>query len=138
VIAYVDSSVILRVVLNQPARLPEWPRVLTGVTSSLAEVECLRTIDRLSVLGTISPADGAVRRETIHRILEELEVVEIESRVLRRASQPFAVPLGTLDAIHLSTAALWREAQGKEPVFASHDRHVALAARADGFRVVGV
>jgi hypothetical protein len=27
VIAYVDSSVILRVVLGQPARLPEWNRI---------------------------------------------------------------------------------------------------------------
>jgi predicted nucleic acid-binding protein len=47
VIAYLDSSVILRLVLNEPDPLREWPEVHHGVTSALAEVEVLRTLDRL-------------------------------------------------------------------------------------------
>lgn len=49
-----------------------------------------------------------------------------------------AAPLGTLDAIHLATGEMWREARGTELVMATHDTALALAARATGFRVVGV
>jgi predicted nucleic acid-binding protein len=138
VIAYLDSSVILRVLLGQAGKLAEWKSVVTGVTSDLAEVECLRTIDRLRVLGELSVEQAAVQREAVYRVMEALEVIDVSSAVLRRASQSTPTPLGTLDAIHLATADMWREARSRELVMATHDRALALAARASGFRVVGV
>ena len=48
-IAYVDSSVLLRVVLRQRDALKEWRRLTQGVASALVEVECLRTLDRLRI-----------------------------------------------------------------------------------------
>jgi predicted nucleic acid-binding protein len=138
VIAYVDSSVVLRVVLGQPGRLAEWKNIVTGVASGLVEVECLRTLDRLRVAGKLSSDDVAVRREAVFRVLEGLELVELTRAVLRRAAQPMPAPLGTLDAIHLATAEMWREAKGKELLVATHDHALALAARASGFRVAGV
>jgi predicted nucleic acid-binding protein len=137
-IAYLDSSVVLRVVLGQPGRIPEWKRITTGVASSLVEVECLRTIDRLRLAGELSVEETAVRREAIYRVLERLDLVELTSAVLHRASQPTSAPLGTLDALHLATAELWRESRGKELIFATHDRALALGARGNGFRVLGV
>ena len=137
-IAYLDSSVILRVVLGQPGKLAEWKSVLLGVTSELAQVECLRTMDRLRLLGELTAEEAASGREAIYRIMEALEVVELSSAVMRRASQPMPAPLGTLDAIHLATADLWREGRGKDPIVATHDKALALAARASGFRVMGV
>ena len=38
-IAYVDSSVLLRIVLHQPNRLPAWESIERGVVSALVEVE---------------------------------------------------------------------------------------------------
>lgn len=137
-IAYLDSSVLLRVVLGQPGRIPEWRRVTLGVASTLVEVECLRTIDRLRLAGELSVEETAVRREAIYRVLERLELVELTHSVLRRASQPLSAPLGTLDALHLATADLWRETRGKALAFATHDRALALGARGNGFRVLGV
>lgn len=137
-IAYVDSSVILRIVLNQTTQLEDWRSIVTGVSSALAEVECLRTIDRLTVMGVQGPSDAAARRETVHRILEGLEVVALSPAILRRAAQPSPVPLGSLDAIHLACAEAWREATLKEATFATHDRQLGLAARATGFKVIGV
>jgi predicted nucleic acid-binding protein len=104
----------------------------------LVEVECLRTLDRLRVAGNLSSDDVAVRREAVFRVLEGLELVELTRAVLRRAAQPMPAPLGTLDAIHLATAEMWREAKGKELLVATHDQALALAARASGFRVAGV
>jgi predicted nucleic acid-binding protein len=138
VIAYLDSSVVLRVVLGQPGRLAEWKSIVTGVASGLVEVECLRTLDRLRVAGKLSSDDVAVRREAVFRVLEGLELVELTRAVLRRAAQPMPSPLATLDAIHLATAEMWREAKGKEILVATHDQALALAARASGFRVAGV
>lgn len=137
-IAYIDSSVVLRVVLGQPGQLAEWKRITTGVASGLIEVECLRTIDRLHVAGQLSAQATAVRREAVYRVIEALELVELTSAVLHRAAQPMPAPMGTLDAIHLATADMWRESRQKEMVFATHDRALALGARASGFKVVGV
>lgn len=64
--------------------------------------------------------------------------VEPTTPVLRRASQPMAVPLGTLDAIHLATALLWRETRGLDLVVTTHDRALATAARSHGLRTLGV
>ena len=136
-IAYLDSSVVLRIVLGQPGSLPEWKEITSGVASGLVEVECLRTIDRLRVAG-LSADETALRREAVYRLLESVEVVEPTTVVLRRAAQPLPTPLGTLDAIHLATASLWHEARGKQLVITTHDRALATAARASGFRVLGV
>jgi predicted nucleic acid-binding protein len=58
-IAYVDSSVLLRLVLRQPGALKEWSSVEEGVTSALTQVECLRTLDRLRVVERIPDEDLA-------------------------------------------------------------------------------
>ena len=57
--------------------------------------------------------------------------------VLARAAQPLPTELGTLDAIHLATALLWREHARTDVVMATHDVALATAARAHGFTVVG-
>ena len=89
-------------------------------------------------MGELSVEQAAAQREAIYRTMEALEVVDVSSAVLRRASQPVPTPLGTLDAIHLATADMWREARDKTLVMATHDRALGMAARASGFRVVGL
>jgi len=136
VIAYVDSSVLLRIVLGQPGHLREWPSIERGIASALIEVESLRTIDRLRVAGQLDVREAAERSEAVFRVLEELELIALTPAVLRRAAQPLGVPLGSLDAIHLGSMELWREVHG-ELLVATHDAELAMAARASGFRVAG-
>jgi predicted nucleic acid-binding protein len=138
VIAYLDSSVVLRVVLGQSGKLAEWKSVERGVVSALVQVECLRTLDRLRLRVGLSDEDLAERRQAVFRLIEETEVVEPSMVVLDRAARPFPTELGTLDAIHLATALVWREARGEELVMATHDRALGTAARASGLRVVGL
>lgn len=137
-IAYLDASIILRIVLRQPAPLAGWRKLKHAVASALTEVECLRTLDRLVQLHQLTEEELAPRRVAVYELLESVEVVSIGSPVLRRASQSFPAPLGTLDALHLATAMSWRDTRGEEMVFATHDRALAIAARATGFSVVGV
>jgi uncharacterized protein len=136
-IAYVDSSVLLRLVLRQPGALKEWSSVEEGITSALAQVECLRTLDRLRVVERIPDEDLASRREAIFGLLATLTVVDVAGVVLDRAAQPLPTALGTLDAIHLATAQLWRERTAVELTMATHDTALATAARSLGMQVVG-
>jgi uncharacterized protein len=138
VIAYLDSSTILRIILGQANALKEWRSVTQGVVSALVEVECLRTLDRLRLAEGLEDAEIALRREAVFRLVESMEVVELTRPVLARASYPLPTALGTLDAIHLATALLWKDRSGADLVMATHDAALATAARASGLRVVGV
>lgn len=136
-IAYLDSSVLLRVILGQRDALKEWGRVTQGIASALAEVECLRTLDRLRLTEGYTDEVIAARRAAVYRLMEAMEVVEITHTVLSRASQPLPTALGTLDAIHLATAMMWKERTAKDLSMATHDVALAVAAKASGLRVVG-
>ncbi|MGE5344879.1 MAG: PIN domain-containing protein [Acidithiobacillales bacterium] len=136
-IHYIDSSVLLRVVLGQAGRLLEWRKVTHGVSSSVAEVESLRTLDRLRLESELEEEDFARRRGVLLRILDSMTLVEPTRPVLARAAQPLPTALGTLDAIHLATALLYRDAVRQPVTVATHDRALARAARAHAFRVIG-
>jgi predicted nucleic acid-binding protein len=136
-IAYVGSSVLLRVILGQRNRLKRWNSIQTGVASGLVEVECLRTLDRLRLQGSLSGEELALRRETVYRLMEEMEVIDLGPTVLSRASQPLPTTLGNLNAIHLSSALLWQEENRTDLVMATHDHSLATAARACGLEVTG-
>ena len=136
-IAYVDASVVLRLVLGEPSRLADHKRFTGTVASMLTEVECLRTIDRLSITAGLPSSEIAERRLALFRLLEEVELIDVTRSVLRRASEPFPTPLGTLDAIHLATAIGWRD-RHDALAMATHDKALATAARAMGLEVIGV
>lgn len=136
-IAYVDSSVLLRLALGQPNALPQWRQIDRGVSSALISTESLRTLDRVRIRAGLSDIEVASRRATILNLIGSLELVEIDSIVLDRAAQPMPTELGTLDAIHLASALLWKDAMRIDPVMATHDCALGLAAKAHGLKVLG-
>ncbi len=136
-IAYVESSVILRLVLGQAGALREWRTLDGGATSALAEVECLRTLDRLRLTEGIAELQIAERRAAVYDVLSSLAIIELSRPVLSRASHPLPVTLGTLDALHLASALAWRESTGDDVVLATHDARLGAAARALGLDTVG-
>lgn len=124
-------------VLGQPDALREWDQIERAVSSMLTEVECLRTLDRLRLVEAVSEEETAARREWIIRLLEAIELVAVSRPIIRRAAQPFSVTIGTLDAIHLTSALAWRDYSGEELMMATHDAALGRAARATGLSVVG-
>ena len=134
---YVDSSVVLRVVLAQPDALDSWQAITRAITSELTRVECLRSIDRARMRFGLSDDAVADQRADLLAVLNGVEVVPLTSAVLDRAAEPFPTLIGTLDAIHLASAGLIRDAVS-DLGFATHDRELAVAARATGFQVAGV
>jgi len=137
-IAYIDASVLLRVALGQPNALPEWRSIDRGVSSALVMTESLRTLDRVRLRVNLPDLEVARRRSTILALIDSLELVEIDNSVLDRAAQPMPTELGTLDAIHLASALLWKDAFGVDPVMATHDKALGLAALAHGLKVLGI
>jgi predicted nucleic acid-binding protein len=138
VIAYVDTSALLRLVLREPGALEELRSYDALVSSELVAVESARTIDRLRLQGSLTPDEAAARLRTVNDWLEGIDLVLLRPPVLSRASDPMPMPLGTLDALHLATALIWRERLGPLAVLATHDTALAGAARAFGFDVLGV
>ena len=137
-IAYVDTSALLRLVLREPGGLQELRDCEALVSSELLAVESLRTIDRLRLQGSLSMEEAASIRGVIDDWLEAVDLVLLQRSILARASDPFPTPLGTLDALHLATALMWRERMKQALVLATHDGGLALAARSFGIEVVGV
>jgi len=138
VTAYLDASVILRIVFGESAPLVEWDAITKGWTSALTRVECARTLDRIRHL-KLAPGDATGQRlPVLERILESLQTVELDASILTRACQPLPVPLGTLDALHLASALAWREQHSDyDFAFATHDRALGKAARTMGLTVIG-
>lgn len=134
--AYVDSSVLLRVVLGEPARLNVWPKITTPVSSELIRLESLRTIDRARIRLGLEDESVARQRVAVLEMIDSFNLIAIDGTILERASEPFPTLLGSLDAIHLASALLARE-QFQGLIMATHDDDLGLAARAMGFEVHG-
>jgi hypothetical protein len=62
-----------------------------------------------------------------------VDLVLLRPAVLTRASEPMPLPVGTLDAIHLATALVWRDRVGPLPQMLTHGAVLGAAARAFGF-----
>jgi predicted nucleic acid-binding protein len=133
---YVDSSVLLRVVLNERGALREWRRITRPLASELIRLECRRTIDRARIRERLDDDLIAQQREDVLEVLHTFDIVPLDSVILERAAEPFPTLLGSLDAIHLATASLLR-ALVADMYFATHDGELATAARAMGFKVLG-
>jgi hypothetical protein len=135
---YLDTSTVLRVVLRQRGRLSEWGRWDAAYSSEILGVEARRAIDRLRLEGALDDEGVARAHEDLARVEGAIGCIRLTRAVLRRASAPMPTVIKTLDAIHLASALLFRERQEVGIVFATHDTQQSVAARALGFRCLGV
>jgi predicted nucleic acid-binding protein len=138
VTAYLDTSALLRIVLREAGALRDLRTYDGLVSSELIAVESARTIDRLRNQGALTMDEAAERIGLVNEWLEAVDLVLLRPPVLSRASEPWPMPLGTLDAIHLATALIWRDRLGPLPQMLTHDAALAAAARGFGFDVRGI
>lgn len=133
---YLDTSVVLRILFREPNPVEAWGKWDRAVSSSLWRVEAQRTVDRLRLSGNLSDGEVADLIRDIRIVNETLAIHPVNERILQRASETFPTIVGTLDAIHLSTALAIREL---EPIdlLITHDLQLGTAARSLGFSVMG-
>lgn len=117
---YLDTSVALAQLLAEDRRPPEalWKESL--VTSRLLEYEVWNRVQARGL--------AASHGELVRRLLAGLAMLELARPVLSRALEPFAVPVRTLDALHLASAA-FLQSLGERVQVASYDTRFLAAAR---------
>jgi predicted nucleic acid-binding protein len=125
-VTYLDSSAIVKLVIREPesTALREYLRRRQQlVSSTLARTEVARAV---SALGT-----SAARRA--QQVLDRIQLVRVNDRVLVAAGVLLPPDVRSLDAIHLATASLLGPGLGP---LVTYDRRLASAAEANGMTVV--
>ena len=137
-IAYLDTGVLLRILLKQENRLDLTKLPQEKYSSELLGIECRRAIDRLRL-------ESKLGDEAVARTMEELLLFErasgrirLSRSVLQRSAMPMPTILKTLDAIHISSALMLRERKPTDVLFTTHDFQQTTAARAFGFQCSGL
>jgi len=136
-IVYLDTSVVLRVLLKEPNPTDLWGKWDKAYSSSLWRVEALRTVDRLRLTHEINDTEVADLVRDVQTINDTLEIYPLNDRILQRTSETFPTVVGTLDAIHLASAIFIRETQPID-LLLTHDSQLGTAARSLGFQVAGI
>ena len=106
-IAYLDTTVVLRAVFGEPDAFAGWAGVDSAVSSQILQNEAPRTPVRRRVSASLPETLLARVHATTHDLLSRVSLVPLTPAVLARAAEPFPTTLGTLDALHLATALLW-------------------------------
>ena len=132
-IVYLDTSVVLRVLLDQPRKLSSWAQWTAAYSSELLGVECRRVIDRLRLDAVFDDEEVALATQRLSQMEKSVRRIRLSRSILHAASQTMPTVVKTLDAFHLVSAVAIRERRQVELLFATHDSQQATAARALGF-----
>jgi len=126
VAAYVDSSAIVKLAIREPesTALRRYLRRRGPlVSSALARTEVLRAL--------LPAGDEAVARG--RSVLQRLDLVRVNDRVLNAAAVLRPPALRSLDAIHLATA---QQLGPDLTVLVSYDDRMVTSAKQLGYRIV--
>lgn len=123
---YLDSSAIVKLAVREPestALRRYLRRKRPLVSSALARTEVLRAL--------LPAGDEAVARG--RSVLERLDLVRINDRVLNAAGELRPPELRSLDAIHLATA---QQLGDELAALVTYDDRMVTAARQLGYKIV--
>ena len=137
-IVYMDTSVILRRLLGEPDGLDLWGGWTRVYTSVLTRVEYFRVIGRLRLESKLNDAERVALQESFSIFWQTAHRVALSESILIRAAQPFPTIVGTLDALHLSSALAVRASGIGEMTLLTHDKQMGRAAAAEEFSVQGI
>lgn len=131
-IIYAESSAVLAWLLGEPVAGPVRRTLAAAgrvISSSLTSVECARGLARARSAGRIASRDELAALRLLDVAEANWDVYQLTERVLARARARLPVePVRTLDALHLATAALAREALGPVSLLSLDERVRANAA----------
>lgn len=135
---YAESSAVLAWLLEQQdgetvaATLAQAELV---IASDVTLIECDRVITRAIAVGEIEEQDAVQRQARLNAVSARWTLLALEEEIIERARRTFPIePVRTLDAIHIASALVAREAIGEIAVL-SLDHRVRQAADRLGFPV---
>jgi predicted nucleic acid-binding protein len=133
-IAFVDTSVVLRFVLEGDISLHQAFSASVTACSELLWIESMRVAQRLRLDGTLTDKGLAEAVSRISACYASFRVYLLDEEIKRAAAGSFPTVIGTLDALHLACAL--RSASnypGETLLLYSYDTRMNLCARALGF-----
>ncbi len=133
---YVETSALLRVILEGDGSLREALAGAPLVTSALTFVEAARAVVRARREGRLDDRGRRQAERWLSAFERSCDVLALEEEVLRRAREELpAEPVRTLDALHLASIRVLDAELGGIEV-ASCDERVRSSAAALGFAVI--
>ena len=123
---YIDSSALVKLAVRETESLAlrrYLRRRRPLVSSALARTEVLRAL--------LPAGDAALTRG--RAVLQRIDLVRVNDRILNAAGVMGPPDLRSLDAIHLATA---RELGDELSALVTYDDRMAAAARQMGFKIV--
>lgn len=130
--AYLDSSAVLRWLLEDDQGIQGALRCDSQGASELLRIEVLRVLDRLRLMQQLDDTSLARAAVAFRKIYDSLTILPLSPAVKHRAAESFPTSIGTLDALHLASALLWADAEGQELHLYSYDRQMNICARTLG------
>ena len=138
-IAYLESSALLRILLEEPfpkVKLIDFQEIYT---SRITQIECYRVFNRLLLEKKLSEARSAAAIQRLRFMLKGLKVLQLHERLLKVAESSWPSPIATLDGIHLATALFLRDEKTEHSlILLTHDHQLARGAQALGLSIDGV
>jgi predicted nucleic acid-binding protein len=136
VIAFVDTSVVLRYILEGDIALHQAFQTPRVVVSELLRIEARRVLERHRLNSSLDDESLVGAASRLDEVYESFEVWDLSDSIKKRAAGPFPTAIGSLDAIHVSTAieALQSEEESLLLIY-SYGRQMNLCAKALGFAV---
>jgi predicted nucleic acid-binding protein len=125
-IVYAESSAILAWLLGEPGQGDIVDALAAAdeiVTSALTIVECARGLLRARLARRISAAEEAAAFRVLDAATRSWNIIDLSEGVIAGARQRFPrEPVRTLDALHLASALLLRDAVGAVHMLSLDDR----------------
>ena len=130
-IAFVDTSVVLRFVLEGDISLHQAFAATVATCSELLRIESMRVARRLRLDGSLDDEGLAEAVSRITACYSSFRVYLLDEEIKQAAAGPFPTVIGTLDALHLACARrAARHYPGETLLIYSYDRQMNLCARA--------
>jgi predicted nucleic acid-binding protein len=140
VIAYVDTSVLLRCILEGDIALHQAFRADRTIASELILIEARRVLERHRMNSALDDEKMAEASSRLMEVYASFEVWNLSDAIKARAAGTFPTVVGTLDALHLATALAGIETMAEAShattlALYSYDRQMNLCAKALGLAV---
>ena len=133
-VAYLDSSVVLRYILKGDPAMSHALACETIVSSELLEIECRRVLQRCRMVGELSDTTYVTAVKRLDAFLAGIGLLSLSSPVKKRAMEAFPVVVKTLDALHLATAIVFSEKRSSHILLMfSYDEAMNRCATVLGF-----
>ncbi len=110
-VAYLDSSTLLRHFLLGDEGIRQALECDSVISSELLEIECKRVFYRYKLQGDLDDSGFLEADGRLESVLSGVLLLLLSSGIKKRSAEAFPVLVGALDALHLSSALTYQAAR---------------------------